>query len=205
MYQPILLALLCALVHAESLSTTSRRSITVFTELGCNSLPVLVCSVQPTAAFPDTAGTVFFRPTWVPAAPGSDRFACYVRITAKVTGLSHNKHGFHIHTYGDVTMDDGSSTGGHFTNPAGDEIDHGFSDSSMRHWGDLDNLSAASDGTATYDRVDNVIRLGSVVGRGITIHEAEDMGPAEQPTGASGARVGHCVIGYANPTYATEL
>jgi len=37
-----------------------------------------------------------------------------VHIVAHLTGLTPGKHGFHIHEFGDITSDDGSSAGGHF-------------------------------------------------------------------------------------------
>lgn len=118
---------------------------------------------------------------------------------AEISGLTNPLHGIHVHTYGDLSVTDGSSTGGHFTNPAGDEILHALPNNSSRHWGDFGNLVNDGSGFASYDRVDRVIRLGGVVGRSITIHEGQDMGPDEQPSGASGPRIGFCVIGYSNP------
>jgi len=37
-----------------------------------------------------------------------------VRVVAEITGLSPGKHGFHIHEFGDGTVADGVSLGGHF-------------------------------------------------------------------------------------------
>lgn len=187
-------------VTSYQLNPTSRAAIPPpFTEPGCKNLPTLVCNLQPTGGF-STAGVVYFTPVWVKRGKDSKKFTCYTRITASVAGLTGPKSGFHIHTYGDLSNTDGTSTGGHFTNPAGTEVLHGYSDSQQRHWGDFGNLVVDSaTGLAKYDRIDDVIRLGGVVGRSITIHEGEDQGPAEQPSGASGARVGFCVIGYSNP------
>ena len=36
-----------------------------------------------------------------------------VHVRAEVNGLTGEKHGFHIHTFGDCTAVDGTSTGGH--------------------------------------------------------------------------------------------
>lgn len=76
---------------------------------------------------------------------------------------------------------------------------HALPPNSTRHWGDLGNLQPGEDNVAQYDRINTIMRLGGVVGRAITIHEGQDMGVDAQPSGASGPRVGFCVIGYANP------
>lgn len=124
---------------------------------------------------------------------------CVVWVFALIRGLTPGKHGFHIHTYGDERLADGTSTGGHFTNPDGTIIPHGFPSSTPRHWGDLGNVHANAGGVASYVHRDGVISIPSIIGRAITIHAGEDKGPAFQPTGDSGARVATCVIGIANP------
>lgn len=108
-------------------------------------------------------------------------------------------HGFHIHVYGDISNSTGASTGGHFTNPEGLPINHGLPDDDVRHWGDFGNLRNRK-GIAKYNRIDRVITLKGIVGRGITVHAAMDQGADAQPTGASGARVAFGVIGFANPS-----
>ncbi|CDF40562.1 potential copper-zinc superoxide dismutase, CuZn SOD1 [Chondrus crispus] len=190
--------LVAALLAAVSLAAAAE--VPLFTQEGCSNLPTLVCTVQPTDGY-SVEGVVYFTPAWRRRGVGEqpDLFTCYVRIMAAVAGLTNPQHGFHVHTYGDVSVSDGSSTGGHFTNVAGDEIEHGLPDDEIRHWGDLGNLINDGKGNAEYDRVDKVVRLGALVGRGITIHEDQDAGSSEQPTGASGTRIGFCVIGYANP------
>ena len=35
-------------------------------------------------------------------------------ITGQIAGLKPGQHGFHVHTYGDLRSDDGSSAGGHY-------------------------------------------------------------------------------------------
>lgn len=69
----------------------------------------------------------------------------------------------------------------------------------MRHWGDFGNLHADKSGNARYDRVDSVITLRGIVGRGITVHAENDKGASAQPSGGAGARIAFCVIGFANP------
>lgn len=195
-----ILPVLVLTLSLSLLSPSSSADIPTITESGCRNLPTLVCNVSPTDGW-STSGAVYFTPVWVPRGVGDnpELFTCYTKISAAVSGLTNPKHGFHVHTYGDLSFPDGTSTGGHFTNPAGDEIDHGLPNDAVRHWGDFGNLDNDGSGLGTYERVDMVIRLGGVVGRAITIHEDEDQGSGEQPTGAAGARIGYCVIGYSNP------
>jgi Cu/Zn superoxide dismutase len=64
-----------------------------------------------------------------------------VRVIADVSGLTPGKHGFHIHEFGDLTAQDGSSLGGHL-NPYNSM--HGGPDDKVRHLGDLGNLEGTS-------------------------------------------------------------
>lgn len=168
-----------------------------FNQTTCEEgLPQLVCNVTPTKGN-SVSGFVIFTPTWTSTS------SCYTHINATIYNLTPNaEHGFHVHTFGDLTeKKDGNSTGGHFTNPEGSDIAHGYPDDGVRHWGDFGNLTADADGIANYDRVDDVIRLGAIVGRAITIHADPDEGSLEQPSGNAGSRIGHCVIGYKNPDF----
>ena len=117
-----------------------------------------------------------------------------VHITAQLSGLTPGDHGFHIHAKGDCSSGDGKSAGGHF-NPQ--SVDHGGPNSTIRHIGDLGNITADAAGNAKYDRIDSVISLegaNSIIGKGIIIHAgADDL--TSQPTGAAGARVACGVIG----------
>ncbi len=120
----------------------------------------------------------------------------YVLIDAEVTGLTPGKHGFHIHEYGDCSMEDGSCAGGHF-NPT--HMPHGGPSDVKRHVGDLGNLTADADGIAKYQLKDTVVRLNgplSIIGRGVIIHEkADDL--KSQPSGDAGKRIACGVIGIA--------
>lgn len=180
-------------------STSRQMQFPKFSQASCNNLPTLTCQVVPTEGYA-TVGDVTFEPVWEPREEGSSLFTCYTRIQATIYNLTASSlHGFHVHTYGDLSVSDGSSTGDHFTQPSGVDIPHGYPDDAVRHWGDFGNLESDADGTAIYDRVDKIIRLGAVLGRGITVHAENDKGPSEQPSGDSGDRIGFCVIGYANP------
>lgn len=133
----------------------------------------------------DVAGTV-----WFTKAPGG------VHVQAKITGLTPGTHGFHIHEFGDCSAADFTSAGGHF-NPMTQP--HAGPDAAKRHVGDLGNVEAGPDGTATIDRTDKQLAFGGphgIVGRAVVVHaKADDL--KTQPTGDAGGRLGCGVIGVA--------
>lgn len=117
-----------------------------------------------------------------------------VRVVADISGLSPGKHGFHIHEYGDCSADNGTSAGGHF-NPGG--MPHSGPNEEKRHAGDLGNIEADKDGNAKLDYVDKHLSFtgpGSILGRGVIVHEKED-DLKSQPTGDAGGRLACGVIG----------
>jgi superoxide dismutase, Cu-Zn family len=119
-----------------------------------------------------------------------------IHVVANLMGLTPGKHGFHIHEFGDISSDDGSSAGGHF-NPSG--MPHNMPMSEKRHAGDMGNIEADEKGNAHLDYIDPVMKLNgkfSIIGHAVIIHEKEDDFKT-QPTGNAGARVGHGVIGIA--------
>jgi Cu-Zn family superoxide dismutase len=119
-----------------------------------------------------------------------------IHITADLTGLMPGKHGFHIHEFGDISSDDGSSAGGHF-NPMG--MSHSMPTSKKRHAGDMGNIEADVKGDAHLDYIDPIMRLNgeySIIGHAVIVHEKED-DFITQPTGNAGARIGYGVIGIA--------
>jgi len=118
-----------------------------------------------------------------------------VLIEAHVNGLTPGKHGFHIHQYGDISAEDGTSAGGHY-NPAG--VDHAAPASGKRHVGDLGNIEADENGHAMYKKLDKVVQLHgkhAVLSRGVVVHAGEDK--FTQPTGGAGGRLAVGVIGLA--------
>jgi Cu-Zn family superoxide dismutase len=119
-----------------------------------------------------------------------------IHIVANLTGLTQGKHGFHIHEFGDISSDDGSSAGGHF-NPTG--MPHSMPMSNNRHAGDMGNIEADENGNAHLDYTDLVMKLNgkySIIGHSVIVHAKEDDFKT-QPTGNAGARVGYGVIGIA--------
>jgi len=132
-------------------------------------------------------GTIHFRK----AAGG-------VRVQGTVSGLAAGAHGFHVHEFGDCTAADFTSAGGHF-NPT--QEPHGAPTDGQRHQGDMGNIQAGADGSATVDYTDARLAFDgdrSIVGRGVIVHEkADDF--KTQPTGNAGGRVACGVIGVAKP------
>ena len=97
-----------------------------------------------------------------------------VRVSARVTGLTPGKHGFHIHAFGDCSAPDATSAGGHY-NPEG--VEHGAPTADLRHMGDLGNLPANAQGTADVDFLDEHLELNgpnSIVGQGVIVHAGTD-------------------------------
>lgn len=113
-----------------------------------------------------------------------------LKVSAKLTGLPSGNHGFHIHEFGGCG-DAGKAAGGHF-NPK--ESKHGFLPKDglhKAHGGDMGNITAAADGTASLDIVLPKITLtgnNSIAGRAVVVHEKTD--DFSQPVGNAGSRIG---------------
>ena len=123
------------------------------------------------------------------------RVANGVEVVAKIGGLGANtKHGFHVHEFGNIVADDGTSAGGHYDNEG---HAHGLPGAAERHAGDFGNLESDGDGNAVLKfTVDNITLAGDknpIVGRAVVVHAKEDDGG--QPTGNAGDRIGVGVIG----------
>ncbi|MAS92997.1 MAG: hypothetical protein CMO55_07340 [Verrucomicrobiales bacterium] len=166
------------------LLTAIITSLTVVISYGGDQLVALV---NPTAGN-ETEGAVTFSES------GDE-----ITIKANVTGLkADSKHGFHIHEFGDLSADDGTSAGGHY-NP--EDVDHALPGDEQGHAGDLGNLEAdengVADATMTVPSSQFPEGLKSIVGRAVIIHAKADDGG--QPTGNAGPRIAAGVIVYQNP------
>jgi Cu-Zn family superoxide dismutase len=116
-------------------------------------------------------------------------------ISGTVTGLSSNTvHGFHIQEYGDLSLKNGSSTGGHFNPTSAPHSDKMAN--TTRHIGDLGNIFADDAGHAIV-HIDNLLWTlqgsKSVIGRALVVREKVDQGT--QPDGNAGSIIAQCVIG----------
>lgn len=190
-----MLPILLSLLLTTALTAPITRPIDLNDRHVCLSQPTLICTFRPTPGH-TAAGSAYFTPLFLAGRP--DR-ACVVRITASLSLLPPGPHAFHIHTYGDVSLVDATSLGGHFTNPRGGAVPHGLPADAQRHWGDFGDVAVGVDGVAAYDRVDQVVKIRGIVGRGMVIHEGMDLGSGAQPSGGAGSRLASCVIGIARP------
>ena len=114
-------------------------------------------------------------------------------IIGEVAGLTPGKHGFHIHEFGDLRSDDGTSAGGHY-NPEGHP--HAGPTDAKRHVGDLGNITADQSGKAMVNMKVKGLRVHFVLGRSLVVHAKED-DLKSQPSGDAGGRVAVGVIGVA--------
>jgi superoxide dismutase, Cu-Zn family len=129
-----------------------------------------------------------------------------VRVDGRLHGLTPGEHGLHVHEAGDLT--DGCASACAHLNPY--DANHGGRDAKERHVGDLGNVVADDEGVATFQFLDDRIRLRrkscNVIGRMLVVHAQRDDcgrgGTAESlRTGNAGARVGCGVIGYARSQF----
>lgn len=117
-----------------------------------------------------------------------------VKLELNVYKLTPGIHAVHIHEKGDCSATDGSSAGGHW-NPL--KHNHGKWESDHFHMGDIGNLEADKEGTATLTFNTDKWCIGckdetkNIIGKSIIIHAGEDDFKT-QPTGNAGGRVG-CV------------
>tara|TARA_B000000609_G_scaffold157152_1_gene151041 strand:+ start:1272 stop:1739 length:468 start_codon:yes stop_codon:yes gene_type:complete len=113
------------------------------------------------------------------------------------------KHGFHIHTFGDLESTDCMKCGGHW-NPS--HKNHGGRYDIESHAGDLGNITANKDGISNFKFQTNKIQIfgnieNSIIGRSVVIHKnIDDCGKGNHDdsltTGNSGARIDCAVIGH---------
>jgi len=111
-----------------------------------------------------------------------------VTIRGEVTGLTPGKHGFHVNEKGDLSDQESGKSAGERFNPT--DQAHGKMADKKRHVGDLGNIEANEDGTATIEIEDSVISLvgeHSIIGRALVIHADADK--FTQPSGDAGGRV----------------
>jgi superoxide dismutase, Cu-Zn family len=112
-------------------------------------------------------------------------------LLVSVAGLTPGDHGIHLHTTGKCEGPDFSSAGGHL-NPTGRE--HGLRNPQGSHLGDMPNLSAVANGTATLSLDLGMSwralrdQLFDADGTALVIHAGPD-DQVTDPSGNSGGRV----------------
>jgi Cu-Zn family superoxide dismutase len=118
-----------------------------------------------------------------------------ITLQLDLRGLPPGAHAAHIHEHGDCSAPDGSSAGAHW-NPT--QQDHGRWGHGSHHLGDLGNVEAAADGTASLLVTSDAWQIATgapvdVVGKAIIVHtSADDF--TTQPTGNAGGRIACGVI-----------
>jgi Cu-Zn family superoxide dismutase len=160
---------------------------------------VVSAAVMMAAPAPVTKAVALLSPVGSSGVSGTVTFTRVgggLEVRAKLSGLKEGAHGFHVHEFGDCSALDGSSAGGHF-NPAG--APHAGPTEAHRHAGDMGNVTAGKDGTATIEYVDAQASFEgptSILGRGVIVHANPD-DLKTQPTGNAGGRVACGVVGVA--------
>lgn len=120
-----------------------------------------------------------------------------VTMTALITGLQEGEHAIHIHEFGDCSMEDGSSAGGHW-NPT-DERHGKWGDAEGYHKGDIGNFTTDANGNGTITMTTDEWCIGcgdedkDILGKSIIVHDGVD-DFTSQPAGNAGTRVGCGVI-----------
>lgn len=119
-----------------------------------------------------------------------------VQIKGRVTGLEPNsQHGMHVHEIGDCDAEDATSAGGHYAPGANP---HGSPYERNHHLGDLGNITADTDGVATFTLLVDKANIyedqkNSFLNRALIIHKDRD-DLKSQPSGDSGIRIACGVI-----------
>lgn len=114
-----------------------------------------------------------------------------VELAVTAEGLTPGQHGFHLHTTGKCTLPDFKSAGGHL-NPSNEG--HGLLDDDGNHLGDLPNLTARANGTASMQvpvggsRAYVLENVFDADGTAVVIHADPDDGRTD-PSGAAGSRI----------------
>jgi len=164
--------------------STAGALAAVLTLSACASVPPATADTIATATLVDATGN--------PA--GEARLLAVgdqVELAVTAEGLSPGEHGFHLHTTGRCTLPDFKSAGGHL-NPSGEG--HGLLDNDGHHLGDLPNLTARANGTAstqvTIDGTRDYVldEIFDADGTAVVIHANADDGRTD-PSGDAGARV----------------
>jgi Cu-Zn family superoxide dismutase len=132
----------------------------------------------------ETAGTAQF------SLRGKD-----VTLQLFLSKLAPGTHAVHIHEKGDCSAADASSAGPHW-NPTSQA--HGQWGHATHHLGDIGNVQAGADGTATLSLTTDRWSIGDggpgdIIGKAVVVHAGVD-DFTSQPAGNAGGRVGCGVI-----------
>ncbi|GAB5348906.1 superoxide dismutase family protein [Alteriqipengyuania sp. 357] len=155
------------------------------------SLSLAACATTPPAGTETLATATLLDTSGAPR--GEARLLAVgdrVELSVTAEGLSPGQHGFHLHTTGTCTLPDFKSAGGHL-NPSGEG--HGLLDNDGNHLGDLPNLTARANGTASAQvpvggSPSYVLeQIFDADGTAVVIHADADDGRTD-PSGNAGSR-----------------
>jgi Cu-Zn family superoxide dismutase len=136
------------------------------------------------------------------AKPTSNRTGVLLHVT--FSALPEGKHGFHIHTAGDLRGEGCKGACAHFHKGAptnhGDEPANSHHRS--RHTGDLGNIELPSNGSFTKTYTLKNVSVQELWGRSLIVHaDEDDLGLGEEEdsktTGHSGSRIACAIFGRA--------
>lgn len=117
-----------------------------------------------------------------------------ISIAVSATGLTPGDRGIHVHTTGQCDGPKFETAGGHW-NPVGAK--HGLSNPQGAHYGDMPNLTVASDGTGKMEYMIRDAGLAEMLdddGAALVIHAGAD-DQMTDPAGDSGDRIACGVFG----------
>ena len=131
-----------------------------------------------------------------------------LKLSATFTELPEGKHGFHIHTNGDLRGEGCMGACSHFHK--GPKSDHGgpptANSKAQRHTGDLGNVDTVNH---TYNYKLAGVKVEELLGRTLIVHADEDdlgLGSEEdsKTTGHAGKRISCAIIGRAKDCVSTK-
>lgn len=117
-----------------------------------------------------------------------------INISISATGMTEGDRGIHVHTTGKCDGPKFETAGGHW-NPIGAK--HGLSNPQGAHYGDMPNLTVASDGTGKMEYMIRDAGLAEMLdddGAALVIHAGAD-DQMTDPAGDSGDRIACGVFG----------
>ncbi len=116
-----------------------------------------------------------------------------VKLEISLTGADPGPTAAHLHSIGDCSAENATSSGGHW-NPTKEK--HGKWGEPPFHSGDIGNINIDENGKGTLILIDQHNRWSiggpaetNVIGRAVVVHQGRD-DMASQPSGAAGKRTG---------------
>ena len=116
-----------------------------------------------------------------------------IKLEINLTGVESGTAAVHLHSIGDCSSEDATSSGGHWT-PTKEK--HGKWGEAQFHSGDIGNISLDENGKGVLILIDQHNRWSiggpaktNVIGRAVVVHQGRD-DMTSQPSAAAGKRTG---------------